>query len=144
LATGWTLQGLNPGASHYFRTCPEPNLLYNGNRVFPGGKERPGRDADPSSPSNAVGRKACTEHQCLYKGDLYFYLNNRCSLVESVANGAEFNGIGNVAWASESQKAESHAGYCGLLRGPNVVKLRIIGVRCRQIFANFYVIHAIT
>jgi len=25
--------------------------------VFPGGKERPGRDADPSPPSSAVGMK---------------------------------------------------------------------------------------
>jgi len=36
-----------------FRTCPDrpwgsPSLLYNGYRVFPGGKEWPGRDADPS------------------------------------------------------------------------------------------------
>ena len=36
-----------------FPTCPDwpwgpPNLLYNGDRVFPGSKERPGRDADPS------------------------------------------------------------------------------------------------
>ena len=35
-----------------FRTCPNrpwdpPSLLYNRYRVFPGGKERPGRDADP-------------------------------------------------------------------------------------------------
>ena len=35
------------------RTCPDqpwgpPSLLYNGFRVFPGGKEQPGRDADPS------------------------------------------------------------------------------------------------
>jgi len=29
----------------------------NGYRVFPGGKERPGRDADPSSPSSAVGHE---------------------------------------------------------------------------------------
>ena len=28
-----------------------------GYRVFPGGKERPGRDADPSSPSSAVVKK---------------------------------------------------------------------------------------
>jgi len=28
-----------------------------GIRVFPGGKERPGRDADPSPPSNAVGHE---------------------------------------------------------------------------------------
>jgi len=36
-----------------FRTCPDrpwgpPSLLYIGYRVFPGGKMRPGRDADPS------------------------------------------------------------------------------------------------
>ena len=36
-----------------FLTCPDrprgpPSLLYNGYRLFSGGKERPGRDADPS------------------------------------------------------------------------------------------------
>jgi len=31
-----------------------PSLLYNRYRVFTGGKERPRRDADPSSPSSAV------------------------------------------------------------------------------------------
>jgi hypothetical protein len=30
-----------------------PSLLYNGYRVFPGGKVRPGRDADPSPRSSA-------------------------------------------------------------------------------------------
>jgi hypothetical protein len=45
-----------------FRTCPDrpwgpPSLLYNGYRVFPGGKERPGRDADLSLPSSAVVMK---------------------------------------------------------------------------------------
>ena len=57
-----------------------------GTGSFPRGKERPGRDADPSPHSNAVvmkeysytstlpmGRAACTEPQCLYKGDLYLY-----------------------------------------------------------------------
>ena len=44
------------------RTCPDrpggpPNLLYKGYRVFPGGKERPGRKADPSNPSSAVVMK---------------------------------------------------------------------------------------
>ena len=34
-----------------------PSLLYNGYRIFPGGKERPGRDADPSPPSSAVVMK---------------------------------------------------------------------------------------
>ena len=63
-----------------------PSLLYNGNRFFPGGKERPGCDADPTPLSSAVvmkeqsytstppmGRTGCTEPQCLYKGALYFF-----------------------------------------------------------------------
>jgi len=42
------------------RTGPgaHPNLLYNGYRVFPGGKERPGRDADPSSLLASWSRKS--------------------------------------------------------------------------------------
>jgi len=66
-----------------FRSCPDRpwgprSLLYNGYRVFPEDKERPGRDTDPSPPSSAVvmkewsytstppmGRTACTEPQCL-------------------------------------------------------------------------------
>jgi len=51
------------------------------------GKERPGREADPSPPSSDVvmkelsytstppmGRTACTEPECLYKGALYLYV----------------------------------------------------------------------
>jgi len=34
-----------------------PSVLYNGYRVFPGGKERAGRDADPSPPSGAMVMK---------------------------------------------------------------------------------------
>ena len=81
----------NPGVGEIFRTCPDrpwgqSSLLYNGYRDFPGRKERPGRDADYSPPSIAVvkkgqsytstpsiGRTACTEPQCLYKGALHFY-----------------------------------------------------------------------
>jgi len=45
-----------------FRTCPDrpwgpSSLLQNGYRVFPRGKERPGRDADPSPSSSAVGHE---------------------------------------------------------------------------------------
>jgi len=45
-----------------FQTCPDRSwapfsLLYNGYRVFPGSKERPGRDADPSPPSSAIGHE---------------------------------------------------------------------------------------
>ena len=79
-----TFRGTNPGGDEIFRTCPDrpwdpPSLLYNGYRVFPGGKERPGREADPSPPSSNVVKKeysytstrpvshtACTEPQCLY------------------------------------------------------------------------------
>jgi hypothetical protein len=58
LATGWTVRGSNPGVWEIFHTCPDrrwgpPSLLYNGYPVFPGGRKRPGRDADPSSPSRA-------------------------------------------------------------------------------------------
>jgi len=55
-----------------------------GTGSFPEGKERPGRDADPSPPSSAVVKKgysytsalpmdrmACTEPQCLYNGAFY-------------------------------------------------------------------------
>jgi len=59
LATGWTVRGSNPGVGEIFRTCQDrpwgpPSLLNNGYRLFPGGKERPGRDADPSPPSSVV------------------------------------------------------------------------------------------
>ena len=62
IATRYGLDGpgSNPGESESFWTCPDrpwgpPNLLYNGYRVFLGGKERPGSDADPSPPSSTVG-----------------------------------------------------------------------------------------
>ena len=89
LATGWTVRGSNPGGGEFFHSCPDrpwgpPSLLHNRYRVFPGGKQRPGRDANTSPLSNAVvmeeqsytstppvGRTACTEPQCLYKGALY-------------------------------------------------------------------------
>jgi hypothetical protein len=66
LATGWTVRGSNSGGSEIFLTCPDwpwgsPSLLYNGYQVFPGGKERPGRDAerdaDISPSSSAVGHE---------------------------------------------------------------------------------------
>ena len=42
-----------PVGGETFRTCPDrlwgpPSLLYNGYRVFPGDKDHPGRDFDPS------------------------------------------------------------------------------------------------
>ena len=104
LATGWTVRGSNPGGGEIFLTCPDrpwgpPNLLYNGYWVFPGGKEQPGREADPSSPSSAVikkeqsytstppmGRAACTEHQCLYRGALYLSPFRPTTFCERISN----------------------------------------------------------
>ena len=63
IATGYGLdsRGSNPGGGEIFRNCPDRpwaplSLLYNQYRV-PGGKERPGRDADHSPPSSAVVMK---------------------------------------------------------------------------------------
>jgi hypothetical protein len=64
IVTGYGLDG--PGIEsrwgEIFRACPDrpwglPGLLYNGYLVFSGGKERPGRDADPSPPSSTVVKK---------------------------------------------------------------------------------------
>ena len=43
LSSGWKVRGPNPGGGEIFRTYPDrlrgpPSLLYNGYRVFPGGK----------------------------------------------------------------------------------------------------------
>ena len=62
--TGYGLDG--PGIEfrwgEIFRTCPDRpwgplSLLYKGYRLFPGGKERLGRDADSLPPSSAVVMK---------------------------------------------------------------------------------------
>ena len=55
--------GIESRWGEIFRTCPDrpwgpPSLLYNGYRVVPGGKERPGRDADPSPPLVPWSRKS--------------------------------------------------------------------------------------
>ena len=47
--------GIESWWGNIFRTCPDrpwgpPSLLYNGYQIFPGVKERPGRDADPFTP----------------------------------------------------------------------------------------------
>ena len=57
-ATGWTVWDRIPVATR-FSARPDqhwgpPRLLYNGYRVFPGGKVRPERAADHSPPSSAA------------------------------------------------------------------------------------------
>jgi len=57
LATGWTVRGSNPGGGKIFRICPDrpwgpPSLLYDGYRVFPGGKVA-GAWCSPPTPSSA-------------------------------------------------------------------------------------------
>ena len=58
LATGWTIWDRIPVGTR-FSACPDrpwgpPSLLYNGYRVFPRRKVRPGRAADSSPPSSAA------------------------------------------------------------------------------------------
>ena len=58
LTTGWTVRRSNPGGA-ITSACPDqprgpPSPLYNGYRVFPGGKVRPGRTADHSPPFSVV------------------------------------------------------------------------------------------
>jgi hypothetical protein len=76
IATGYRLDGLGiesrGGGGEIFRTCPDqpwgpPSLLHYGYRVFPGGKVRPGHDADPSPHSSAV------DHE---RVELYLYSPN--------------------------------------------------------------------
>ena len=65
IATGYGLDGpriesrWGPKFSAPVQTGPgiPPSLLHNGYRVFPGGKERPGHDADPSPSSSVVVMK---------------------------------------------------------------------------------------
>jgi len=57
LATGWTVRESNPGGRKFFRSRPDrswgpPSLLYNGYRVFPGGKAA-GAWRWPPTPSSA-------------------------------------------------------------------------------------------
>ena len=64
IVTGYGMDG--PGMeSQWGRNFPHlsrpalgpPSFMYNWYRVFPGGKERPWRVADPSPPSSAVGHE---------------------------------------------------------------------------------------
>jgi hypothetical protein len=55
--TGVAVSSISSTAAEIFIKLDEKKgpsiLLYNGYRVFPGGKVLPGRDADPSPPSTA-------------------------------------------------------------------------------------------
>jgi hypothetical protein len=57
LIHAWWFQQNSYATLHPDRPWGPPSLLYNGYLVFPGGKERSGRDADPSPPSSAVGHE---------------------------------------------------------------------------------------
>ena len=59
IATGYGLEvpGIETRWGEIFWPWTPHSLLYNGYRIFPGDKERPGRDADHSSPSSVVVMK---------------------------------------------------------------------------------------
>ena len=58
LTTGWTVRDRVPAWTRFSARADRPwglpSPLYNGYRVFPGGKVRPGRAADHSPPSSAA------------------------------------------------------------------------------------------
>ena len=61
--------GIESRWGQIFCTCSDrprgpPSLLYNGYRVFPGGKVRQGRDADPSPPSRAEVKNGVQLYLC--------------------------------------------------------------------------------
>jgi len=73
-----TVQGSNPGGGKIFRTCTDrpwgpPSFLYNGYWVFPGCKEQPGHDADPSPPSSAVVNERVELYLCSPYGPYSLY-----------------------------------------------------------------------
>jgi hypothetical protein len=62
LVAGWTIRGSNPGGGEIFAPVQtdagaQSASCTMGTGSFPGGKERPGRDADPSPRSSAVVMK---------------------------------------------------------------------------------------
>jgi hypothetical protein len=91
IATGYGLDGqrIESRCGEIFRTCPDrpwgpPNLLYNGYRVFPRGKERLMRDTDPSPLSSAICHERVELYLYspygpygLYKGALYLLYKHR-------------------------------------------------------------------
>ena len=96
-ATGYGLNGpgIESRGGEIFRTCPDrpwgpPSLLYNGYRVFPGVKSGRSVTLTPHpllvplvmkewsyTSTPPMGRTACTEPQCPYKGALYLLLRER-------------------------------------------------------------------
>ena len=74
LATSWMDRGSNPGEGEIFCTCPDrpwvpPSLLYNGYRVFPGGKAAGAWRLPPTLSSAEVKERV----------ELYIYSPSRLS-----------------------------------------------------------------
>jgi len=120
------VHGSNPSGGEIFRTCPDwpwgpSSLLYNGYWVFPGDKERPGCDTDPSPPSSAVVKVYSSTStppmghtECLYKGALYFYL---------------LIGSGSISISSSSSSSSSNSS-----NSSSTVVVVMVGDRRRRSF----------
>jgi len=84
LTTDWTVRDQIPVRTTFSarpdRSWGPPSLLYNGYRVFLGGKLRPGRAADHSPPSSTEGSRKEYSYTCTHSlghtgpvtGSLYF------------------------------------------------------------------------
>ena len=112
-----------PVGGDIFRTCPDrpwgpPNLLYNGYRVFPGGKERPGVTLTPHPflvpwpwKRRAIPLPTLCATTGPVTGTLYLYLTSKrtqcsvvrkakglCSLWESYAKRTRIGGAYVYQW----------------------------------------------
>ena len=81
MTTGWTVGDRIPVGTRFSARPDRPwgpsSLLYNGYRVFPGGKVRPGRAADHLPPSNGAvmeEQSYTSTHPLGQTGSLYLYL----------------------------------------------------------------------
>ena len=68
MVTGWTVWDRMPVGARFsppVQTGPGADAASRTTgRVFPGGKKRPGRDAEPSPPSSAVGHERVELYLC--------------------------------------------------------------------------------
>jgi len=161
LATGWTVRGSNPGGGgEIFCTCPDrpwgpSSLLYKGYRVFPGGKEQPGREADLTPSSSAIGHERIElclfspyEPYGLYRGSvpvqgwpfsLHSNTGKRCTLGQLLL--VIFLCEQNYMWGSFTCSILLHVYQANEVYFFNTALYRVIQNDCRGFNNLSYTIH---